>query len=62
MRLRPERGGRTKTGYVAITPQDLDGALRNETPPIGLWLDISTLTVEETIAQILSRPSESLVS
>jgi hypothetical protein len=54
--------GRAKTGYAAITPQDLDGALRNETPRIGLRLDTTALTVEETVAEILSRPAESLVS
>lgn len=32
-----------------------------ETPPIGLWLDTSDLTVEETVDQILSRWAEAAV-
>lgn len=37
--------GRAKTGYGARTVEELDGALRTETPRIGLWLDNSRLTV-----------------
>jgi hypothetical protein len=49
------------TGKVAyrpgeFTPEDLDGFLA-ETPRIGLWLDSSDMTAEETVAQILIRQS-----
>jgi adenylylsulfate kinase-like enzyme len=49
------------TGKVAyrsgeFTPEDLDGFLA-ETPRIGLWLDTSDLTPEETVNQILTRRS-----
>ncbi|WP_246458640.1 AAA family ATPase [Streptomyces himalayensis] len=45
---------RAKTGYGAWTVAELDRGLRAETPPIGLWLDTSDLTVSETVAAILS--------
>lgn len=44
---------RAKTGYVSWTPQELDRALRAETPRLGLWLDTSSLGVEETVEAIL---------
>ena len=49
------------TGKVAyrpgeFTPEDLDGFLA-ETPRIGLWLDTSDMTAEETVSQILIRQS-----
>jgi hypothetical protein len=34
--------------------EDLDGALRTGTPRIGLWLDTSDLTVEQTVDAILA--------
>ncbi|GAA4001293.1 AAA family ATPase [Streptomyces plumbiresistens] len=46
--------GRAKTGYGAWTVEELDGALRAKTPRIGLWVDSSELTVEETLAKILA--------
>jgi predicted kinase len=45
--------GRPKTGYGEWTPADLDRDLREETPRIGLWLDTSDLTIDETVAHIL---------
>lgn len=53
------------TGKVAyrpgeFTPEDLDGFLA-ETPRIGLWLDTSAMTVEETVSQILIRQSAAVV-
>lgn len=47
--------GRNKIAYGAFTVADLDAVLRETTPPIGLWLDSSDLTVEETVDQILAR-------
>lgn len=45
---------RAKTGYGAWTPDDLDRALRAETPRLGLWLDTSALGVEETVDAIIA--------
>jgi cytidylate kinase len=43
-----------------FSPEDLDGFLA-ETPRIGLWLDTSGLTAEQTIRQILDRREEAVV-
>lgn len=45
-------------GKVAYKPGDLDvtaldAALRNDTPRLGLWLDTSDLTVEQSVDRIL---------
>ncbi|MGO4123972.1 AAA family ATPase [Inquilinus sp. YAF38] len=50
--------GRSKTGYGAWTPADLDQGLRADTPRLGLWLDSSGLTVGETVDAILARVAE----
>ncbi|GAA2634404.1 AAA family ATPase [Actinomadura fulvescens] len=49
--------GRSKRAYVAgsFTVADLDTSLRGETARIGLWLDTSELTVEQTVDEILAR-------
>jgi predicted kinase len=44
---------RPKTGYGAWTVDVLDQTLREETPRIGLWLDTSEQTPEQTVAAIL---------
>lgn len=46
--------GRAKTGYGAWTVEELDGELRARTPRIGLWVDSSELTVQETVEAILT--------
>ncbi|WP_329264450.1 AAA family ATPase [Streptomyces pseudovenezuelae] len=48
--------GRAKTGYDggAWTIAALDGALRESTPPIGLWLDTSAQTPAQTVEAILA--------
>ncbi|MFF7985477.1 AAA family ATPase [Streptomyces sp. NPDC007901] len=46
--------GRSKTGYGAWTVADLDAGLRRDTAPLGLWLDTSELTVEQTVEAILT--------
>ena len=54
-------GARPKTAYRGdVTPENLDEAMR-ETPRIGLWLDTSDQTPEETVEEILRRRDESLV-
>ncbi|MBP1994461.1 AAA family ATPase [Paenibacillus eucommiae] len=49
---------RSKKGYGAWTVTGLDNVLRNETPPIGLWLDSSEWTAEQTVTEILKRSQE----
>lgn len=52
---------RAKTGYVGWTPAGFDRELREATPPIGLWLDTSRQSPEQTVATILSRLADALV-
>lgn len=47
--------GRAKSAYGAFTVEDLDTGLRETTPRVGLWLDSSDLTVEQTVDAILAR-------
>jgi adenylylsulfate kinase-like enzyme len=47
--------GRAKNAYREYAVADLDGALRRETPRIGLWLDSTHQTPAQTAAEILSR-------
>ncbi|NBE96778.1 phosphotransferase [Nonomuraea sp. KC401] len=50
---------RDKSGYAGgWTIAQLDAALRDETPRLGLWLDTSPQSPEETVDEILSRMSE----
>lgn len=53
---------RHKQTYSSWTPEGLDAALRDETPKIGLWLDTSTMTVEETVNAILSQLEKTYVT
>lgn len=53
--------GRSKTGYESITPKDLDRGFRETTPPIGLWIDSTKLTVTETVDEILRRADEAAI-
>lgn len=54
-----ERG---KRGYGnAAEVAAFDQVLRAETPHLGLWLDTSTLTVAETVDQILARLAEAAI-
>ncbi|NED96140.1 AAA family ATPase [Phytoactinopolyspora alkaliphila] len=52
---------RAKTGYGDWTVRDLDTSLREETPRLGLWLDTSDQTPEETVDEILARIDEAAV-
>ena len=52
---------RSKTGYGAWTAIDLDAGLRRDTPRLGLWLDTSGMTVDESVAAILRRHGEARV-
>jgi chloramphenicol 3-O-phosphotransferase len=53
--------GRGKSGYGDWTVAALDKALRNDTPRLGLWLDTSTQTPEQTADEVLARLSESMI-
>ncbi|MGW6456601.1 AAA family ATPase [Streptomyces sp. NPDC055078] len=53
---------RPKTGYgKGLTVEGLDRELRGLTPRVGLWLDTSAQTPDETVAEILSRLGEAKV-
>ncbi len=54
---------RPKTAYQpdGPTPVDLDRYLRENTPRIGLWLDTSDQTPDETVNEILARRAEATV-
>ncbi|WP_245677179.1 AAA family ATPase [Nocardia acidivorans] len=47
--------GRAKKAYGPYTVEDLDTGLRTTTPRLGLWLDTSDLTVEQTVDAILEQ-------
>jgi chloramphenicol 3-O-phosphotransferase len=47
--------GRAKNAYGAWAISQLDDALRRETPPLGLWLDTSDQSPEQTADEILAR-------
>ncbi|MFB4426519.1 AAA family ATPase [Streptomyces sp. QL37] len=52
--VRDREEARAKTGYGAWTVEALDRGLREETPGIGLRLDTSRQTPDETVAAILA--------
>ena len=45
---------RDKKGYRGIAVADLDRALREGTPRIGLWIDSSAQTPQQTADQVLA--------
>jgi Adenylylsulfate kinase and related kinases len=54
---------RSKKGYGIWTVSELDGVLRQETPRIGMWLDSTALTPEQTVDEIWRRAeNEALLS
>ncbi len=60
--LAAREAARPKTAYRGSdTPAAMDAALREETPRLGLWLDTSDQTPEETVDEILRRRDDSLV-
>ena len=46
---------RHKQVYHSWTPDELDHGLRYETPKLGLWLDTSAMTVDETVETIFAQ-------
>lgn len=53
--VKQREAARLKKGYVVWTVEGLDSLLRNETPQIGMWIDSSELTPEETVIEIVTR-------
>ncbi|MFC8078594.1 AAA family ATPase [Streptomyces sp. NPDC057307] len=53
---------RPKTGYGVWTVEALDHSLRTETERIGLWLDTTEQTPQETVAAILANLPAALVT
>ncbi|WBB78619.1 AAA family ATPase [Micromonospora sp. WMMD882] len=47
--------GRAKQGYGEWSVAELDAGFRADTPRIGLWLDTSDQTPEQTVTEILTR-------
>jgi predicted kinase len=52
---------RPKTGYGDMPVDEFDRLFRLETPRLGLWLDTSALTVEETVDYILEHLDQARV-
>jgi hypothetical protein len=52
---------REQTGYTDWTVQALYDGFARATPRIGLWLDTSGQTSEETLAEILAREAEATI-
>ncbi len=59
--IHARNAARGKDGYHAFAVEQLDAVLRQDTPRIGLWLDTSALTPEETVVAILARAPEAAV-
>ena len=53
---------RDKKAYDPWTVAELDDALRNRTPRIGLWLDTSAQRPEQTVDELLARAAEALIA
>lgn len=64
--VRRDAERRAATGKVAysqaFTPADNDAHLAGTDSRLGLWLDTSDQTPEETVAEVLARPEDSRVS
>jgi len=53
---------RVKTGYQDLwSIRDFDHKVRTETPKIGLWLDSSQQTPDETVCEIIQRLPEARI-
>lgn len=59
VRRQHERGN---TGYGGWSVSDFDTLLRDGTPRLGLWVDSSELSVEETVDAVLRDLPSALVS
>jgi len=53
--IKQRENSRHKKGYVGFTAGRLHKDFLNETPKIGLWLDTSHMTIDQTINEIEER-------
>jgi chloramphenicol 3-O-phosphotransferase len=53
--VRERERHRDKVGYHTVTPEQLDAGLRWDTPRRGLWIDTTSLSVDDTVDVILRR-------
>ncbi len=53
---------RAKTAYTTLSVEEFDLVLRHATPRLGLWLDTSRLTADETVDIILADLDQAKVS
>ncbi|WP_405697054.1 AAA family ATPase [Streptomyces sp. NBC_01185] len=60
--VRAREAARHKTGYGAWTVEALDRGLREETPDIGLYVDTSRQTPDETVTTILAGLAQARIS
>jgi chloramphenicol 3-O-phosphotransferase len=60
--LAAREGVRERAGYTRWSAEALHAVFVAETPRLGLWLDTSAQTPEETAHEILRRARESLVA
>lgn len=51
--IRRREASRAKKGYTGFDVEPLYASFMEETPHIGLWLDTSSMTPEETVRRIL---------
>jgi chloramphenicol 3-O-phosphotransferase len=60
--IEAREAGRAKSGYSPdFTVAAFDRVLRTETPRLGLWLDSSELTVDETVDAILANLTQARI-
>ena len=55
--IRRREASRAKKGYTGFDVEPLYASFMEETPRIGLWLDTSAMTPEETVLRILQHES-----
>jgi adenylylsulfate kinase-like enzyme len=53
--IRQRNAARGKDGYAGYSIEELDRSLRFETPKIGIWIDSSEQTPDQTVNEILER-------
>jgi GrpB-like predicted nucleotidyltransferase (UPF0157 family) len=53
--LRAREAGRAQKGYTAWTVEELHAGFAERTPRVGIWLDTTELTADQTVAVILER-------
>ena len=51
--IRQREADRQKTGYVGFDVEPLYASFMAETPRIGLWIDSTNLTAQQTVDRIL---------